>query len=94
MLPMEALPERDENVIYFLTDRRGLREDDIEIYPEVYLTFVYPAENVFLGLTGKAFVVDDVDCAEGLWQGQCCAVDSPVIMPEANWPAYRRPAIW
>ena len=85
MLLMEALPERDENVIYFLTGRRGLREDDIEIYPEVYLTF---------GLTGKAFVVDDVDCAQGLWQRQCCAVDSPVIMPEANWRAYRRPAIW
>lgn len=50
---MEALPERDENVIYFLTDRRGLREYDIEIYPEVYLTFVYPAENVYLGLRGR-----------------------------------------
>jgi len=26
--PMEALPERDENVICFLIDRRGLREDE------------------------------------------------------------------
>ena len=26
--PMEALPERDENVICFITDRRGLREQN------------------------------------------------------------------
>ena len=36
--PMEALPERHDNVICFLTDRRGLREDEIEVSPEVYLT--------------------------------------------------------
>lgn len=33
--PMEALPERDDNVICFLTDRRGLREHEIEVSPEV-----------------------------------------------------------
>lgn len=68
--PMEALPERGENVIYFLTDRRGLREDDVEDCPEVYLTFVYPQENVYLGLTGEAFVIQDVACAEALWDRQ------------------------
>jgi general stress protein 26 len=68
--PMEALPERDDNVICFITDRRGLREDEIEVCPEVYLTFVYPNENVYLGLTGEAFVIDDRDCAEKLWDRQ------------------------
>jgi general stress protein 26 len=68
--PMEALPERDENVICFLTDRRGLREDEIEVCPEVYLTFVYPSESVYLALTGEAFVDDDVDCARRLWDRQ------------------------
>jgi general stress protein 26 len=68
--PMEALPERDENVICFITDRRGLREHQIEVSPEVYLTFVYPNENVYLALTGEAFVVNDADCAERLWSRQ------------------------
>jgi general stress protein 26 len=68
--PMEALPERDENVICFLTDRRGLREDEIEVDPEVYLTFVYPSESVYLALTGEAFVIDDVDYARRLWDRQ------------------------
>lgn len=68
--PMEALPQRDENVICFLTDRRGLREDDVEICPEVYLTFVYPNENVYLAVTGEAFVIEDIDCARRLWDRQ------------------------
>jgi len=68
--PMEALPQRDENVICFITDRRGLREHQIEVSPEVYLTFVYPKENVYLALTGEAFVINDADCAERLWSRQ------------------------
>ena len=68
--PMEALPERHDNVICFLTDRRGLREDEIEVSPEVYLTFVYPEENVYLALTGEAFVINDRDCAVRLGDRQ------------------------
>jgi len=68
--PMEALPERDENVICFLTDKRGLKDDEVEICPEVYLTFVYPNENVYLALTGEAFVSRDPDCARALWDRQ------------------------
>ena len=68
--PMEALPARDENAICFLTDRRGLREDDVEMCPEVYLTFVHPAEKTYLALTGEAFVIRDADCARDLWDRQ------------------------
>jgi general stress protein 26 len=68
--PMEALPDRDENVIYFLADGRGLRRDLVEDCPEVYLTFVYPNENVYLALTGEAFVINDLDCARHLWERQ------------------------
>lgn len=68
--PMEALPERDENVIYFLTDKRGLKDEEVEICPEVYLTFVDPNENVYLALTGDTFVSRDPDCARALWGRQ------------------------
>jgi len=82
--PMEALPQRDENVICFITDRRGLREHQIEVSPEVYLTFVYPKENVYLALTGEAFVINDADCAERLWSrpqdGWLSGPDDPNLM--------------
>jgi general stress protein 26 len=68
--PMEALPQRNENTIYFLTDRRGLREDEAEVSPEVYLTFVYPDEHIYLALTGEAFVSRDPHCARALWDRQ------------------------
>ena len=33
--PLEARPDRDENIIWFLTDRRGLKDDEIQAHPEV-----------------------------------------------------------
>jgi len=54
--PMVGLPTWDENAVLCLTDRCGLKDADIEASPEVYLTFVYPNENVYLALTGEAFV--------------------------------------
>lgn len=65
--PMMTLPVRDENAILCVTDRRGLKDADIEEAPEVYLTFVYPNENVYLALTGEAFVNLDPDDAQELW---------------------------
>ena len=54
--PLEARPDRDKNIIWFLTDRRGLKDDEIQAHPEVCLTFVYPTEKVYLSVTGRAFV--------------------------------------
>jgi general stress protein 26 len=65
--PMEARPERDEGVVWFLTDRRGLKDDEIESCPEVCLTFVHQPEKVYLSLTGEASVHRDPDKAEALW---------------------------
>jgi general stress protein 26 len=65
--PMEARPDRDEGVIWFLTDHRGLKDDEIEAAPDVCLTFVYEREKVYLSLTGEAFVARDPDRAAALW---------------------------
>ncbi|MEZ5829168.1 MAG: pyridoxamine 5'-phosphate oxidase family protein [Hyphomicrobiales bacterium] len=65
--PMVTLPSRSDNAIWCFTDRRGLRDDEIEMCPEVYLTFVYPNENVYLALTGEAFVNKDPKCAREVW---------------------------
>ena len=65
--PLESRPDRDENVIWFLTDRRGLKDNEVEAHPEVCLTFLYPKEKVYLSVTGRAFVSIDLGKAKELW---------------------------
>src|SRR6185437_4259979 len=65
--PMEARPDKEAGVIWFLTDRRGLKDDEINAMPGVCLTFVYHKEKVYLSLTGKAFVAHDPDQAKARW---------------------------
>jgi general stress protein 26 len=68
--PVEARPDRDNEVIWFLTDARGLKDDEIEANPNVCLTFVYPKEKVYLSVTGKALVRRDPERAEALWNAE------------------------
>jgi len=65
--PMEARPDKDAGVIWFLTDHRGLKDDEIDATPAVCLTFVYEKEKVHLSITGEAFVAHDPDRARALW---------------------------
>jgi general stress protein 26 len=65
--PLEARPERDTETIWFLTDVRGLKDDEVEANPDVCLTFVYPKEKVHLSITGKASVGRDPERAQALW---------------------------
>lgn len=66
--PMVTLADRDENAVWCLTDKRGLNDHEIELSPEVYLTFVYPNENVYLALTGEVFVCMDPERTQMLWE--------------------------
>ena len=65
--PMEPMPDRDEDVIWFLTDIRGLKDDEIEASPEVCLTFVVAEERTFLSITGSASARRDPAQAQALW---------------------------
>jgi general stress protein 26 len=65
--PLEARPDRDAEAIWFLTDARGLKDNEIEADPNVCLTFVHPKEKVYLSITGKAFVSRDPERAKTLW---------------------------
>jgi general stress protein 26 len=65
--PMEARPDKDAGVVWFLTDQRGLKDDEINAMPAVGLTFVYEPEKIYLSLTGEAFVAHDPDRAKALW---------------------------
>jgi hypothetical protein len=65
--PMEARAERKTDAIWFLTDRRGLKDDEIEACPQVCLTFFHAPEKVYLSLTGDASVCRDPERAHALW---------------------------
>jgi general stress protein 26 len=65
--PMEAMPDREEGAIWFLTDSRGLKDDEIEASPEVCLTFVCPEQKIFLSITGDASARRDPAQAQALW---------------------------
>jgi len=54
-------------VIWFLTDRRAAKDDEIEGFPKICLTFVYPKEKVYLSVSGKASVARDTERARSLW---------------------------
>jgi general stress protein 26 len=68
--PMEPRPDREEDVIYFLTDVRGLKDDEVKTNPNVCLAFVYAKEKVYLSITGQAFVGRDVERARALWNAE------------------------
>jgi general stress protein 26 len=68
--PLEARADRDERLIWFLTDRRAAKDDEIESSPEICLTFVYPKEKVYLSMSGKASVGRDAERTRSLWNEQ------------------------
>jgi general stress protein 26 len=68
--PLEARSDRDESIIWFLSDRRGAKDDEIEAFPEICLTFIYPKEKVYLSISGRASVARDKERAKDLWNEQ------------------------
>jgi general stress protein 26 len=57
--PMSAYVERDENTIYFLTDARRHKDEEIAHHPEVNLSFAHPGGQKYVSLTGTATVSND-----------------------------------
>jgi general stress protein 26 len=57
--PMSAFVERDHNAIYFLTDTRRHKDDEIAAHPEVNLAFADPGDQKYVSLTGVAVVSND-----------------------------------
>jgi general stress protein 26 len=65
--PLEARPDRNEDIIWFLTDRRGAKDDEIKDHPAICLTFVYHKEKVYLSISGSASLARDIERAKNLW---------------------------
>jgi len=57
--PMTACPERDENAIYFLTEARRHKDEEISRNPEVNLSFADAGDQKYVSVTGTAVVSND-----------------------------------
>lgn len=65
--PMSAHVVRDENAIYFLTDVRGHKDDEISSAPKVTLAFANPSGQKYVSLIGTAHVSNDRQKIHELW---------------------------
>ena len=66
--PLEARPERDAGIIWFVTDLRSGKEHEIEAAHEVGLVFIDPKERAYLSLTARAEVERDHAKAAEIWR--------------------------
>jgi general stress protein 26 len=66
--PVEARPERDAGIIWFLTDARSGKDPEIEAEPEVGPVFIDPGERIYLSLTAHARLEHDVARQRQIWK--------------------------
>jgi len=66
--PVDARPDRNAGAIYFVTDVRGHKDDEIAAKPDVCFVVVVPKDNVFLSITGRATVRHDPAKARQIWK--------------------------
>ena len=66
--PLEARPDRDAGLIFFVTDIHSAKEQEIEATPDVGLVFIDSKDNAYLSITGRACVVRDPDKIKAAWR--------------------------
>jgi general stress protein 26 len=71
--PMHAMPDRESGCLWFITDNRGAKEEEINSSPEICLAFAEPRNNTFLSITGRADIRQDADRARALWNNEAQA---------------------
>ena len=66
--PLEARPDRGAGMIFFVTDVRGYKDDEIAAHPDVCWTVTVEEDNVYLSITGRASVAKDPERAHRIWK--------------------------
>jgi general stress protein 26 len=66
--PVEARPERDAGLIWFVTDLRSGKEHEIEAEHDVGLVFIDAKAKVYLSITARAEVRRDHAKAAEIWK--------------------------
>src|SRR5262245_56915600 len=66
--PLEARPERDAGLVWFVTDLRSEKDDEIEAAHDVGLVFLDAKDKAYLSITGRAEVLHDPAKAAEIWK--------------------------
>jgi general stress protein 26 len=66
--PLEARPDRESGLIWFVTDLRSAKDNEIEATQDVCLVFIDAKEKAYLSLTGRAEVLRDSGKAAEIWK--------------------------
>lgn len=66
--PLDARPDRAEGLIYFLTDLRGSKDDEIAADGYVCLVFVDEKAKAYLSISGVASVIRSEKLAKEFWK--------------------------
>jgi general stress protein 26 len=71
--PMHAMLDREAGCLWFITDPRGGKDEEIRAAPDVCLAFADTDSNTYLSITGRAEVLRDVAKARELWSSEAQA---------------------
>jgi general stress protein 26 len=66
--PLEARPDRDARLIWFITDVRSSKEHEIEAEHAAGLVFIDPKDSAYLSITARAQVLRDHRKAAEIWK--------------------------
>jgi general stress protein 26 len=66
--PLDARPDRKAGFIQFVTDVRGLKDDEIEVDARVGFTVIDTNDNAYLSITGRASISRDNITAAKIWK--------------------------
>jgi general stress protein 26 len=81
--PLEARPDRNAGVIWFVTDQRSSKEHEIEAEHDVGLVFIDTKEKAYLSLTARAQVRCDHAKAAEIWKSTACGGTALMISMSA-----------
>jgi general stress protein 26 len=66
--PLEARPDREMGIIWFLADSRSNKDNEIGAEPDVGLVFIDPEDKAYLSITARAQVQRDNATAKRIWK--------------------------
>ena len=66
--PLEARADRGAGVVWFVTDVRGAKDDEIGAAHDIGLVFIDEADHAYLSITGRAFVTRDSAQTKTIWK--------------------------
>lgn len=71
--PMHAMPDRESGMVWFFTDARAHKDEEVAANPHICLAFADTSANTYLSLSGGAEISNDRRRIEDMWNGGAAA---------------------